>query len=106
MGFQRGADDGAGIIEVECRRGQGEQQEKQLSHRFLGFLWTHSCHRSAGRREKGWVSDEELRVQKEERRRGLLMSGRGGGECGLNARREETCRARQLDRGHRRPPLW
>lgn len=37
---------------------------------------------------------------------GLVLSVRGDGECGLNARRDETRCARRLDHGYRRPRLW
>jgi hypothetical protein len=55
---------------------------------------------------KGSESDEELRVQKEERWRRLEVSLRDGGECGLNARRDRRGSARRLDHGYRRPRLW
>lgn len=34
------------------------------------------------------------------------MSRRGDGECGLNARRDETCCVRQRDHGCLRPLVW
>jgi hypothetical protein len=90
MRLHRGGDDRAGIAEVESqgtgRRAQGaeEQQDNETFHRILGIRA-----QRAGRRERDERSDEELRVQKEERGTGLVMS-RGDGECGLNARREKT----------------
>jgi hypothetical protein len=55
----------------------------------------------------GSNSDEELRVQKEEIVTRLAMSEKGGGECGLNARRGgKTWCARRLDHGRWRPHLW